>query len=351
LSASRVVDDLLELAAIPAPTFAEESRIAWLERRLLDARGTRARDDVGNLLWTWGEGRPQLLLLAHVDTVFAADTPLSFERDGDRLVGPGIGDNAAAVALVAHVVADLLEREGLAPGAVAFTVGEEGIGNLRGAFAACSSLDPEAVIAVEGHGLDRVLVDAVGSVRACVRVTGPGGHSWEDRGRPSAIHVLLELGRELAALGTHDAPVNIGLLSGGQSVNTIAAEAQLAVELRALDPEAIDGFVRRLDTLDVVSRLTLDVELLGRRPAGRLPRESPLLAMVRRARTAVGLGDALGAGSTDANAALALGIPALTIGAACGGNMHTPTEWLDTSSLDLGRRQLEAVLLEMLGPA
>jgi acetylornithine deacetylase/succinyl-diaminopimelate desuccinylase-like protein len=155
----------------------------------------------------------------------------------------------------------------------------------------------------------------------------------------------------LAALGTHDAPVNIGLISGGQSVNTIAAEAQLAVELRALDPEAIDGFVRRLDTLEVVSPLALAVELLGRRPAARLPRESPLLATVRRARTAVGLGDALGAGSTDANAALALGIPALTIGAAHGGNMHSPDEWIDATSLDLGRRQLEAVLLETIGPA
>ncbi len=158
------------------------------------------------------------------------------------LVGPGIGDNAAAVVVAMHVVGELLSAQKVAPGALVFTVGEEGLGNLRGITAACAELEPEAVVAVEGHGLEHVIVDAVGSLRASVRVTGPGGHSWVDRGRPSAIHALLELGASLARESSTDVPVNVGLVSGGRSVNTIAGEAELAVEARALDEAALDRF-------------------------------------------------------------------------------------------------------------
>ena len=103
-----LIDDLLELAAIPAPTFGERPRIDWLEQRLADAPGHRRRDGVGNLIWTWGEGRPRLLVAAHVDTVFPAETVLRFERDDSWLVGPGIGDNAAAVVVALRVVGELL---------------------------------------------------------------------------------------------------------------------------------------------------------------------------------------------------------------------------------------------------
>jgi len=167
-----LADEIVELAGIPAPTFSEDGRLAWLERRLAGAPGWRHRDGVGSLIWSWGEGRPRLLLLAHVDTVFAKETPLRFRRESGFLVGPGIGDNAAAVVVVLHVVEELLARGPLAAGAVAFTVCEEGLGNLRGARAACEGLRPEAAIALEGHGLEKVIVEAVGSVRARVHVTG-----------------------------------------------------------------------------------------------------------------------------------------------------------------------------------
>lgn len=343
-----LLDDLLELAAIPAPTFAEHERIAWLERRLEDTPGKRRRDRAGSLVWTWGSEPPRLLVLAHVDTVFPLETPLSFTVSEGRIAGPGVGDNAAAVAVVLHVVSELLGGGALAPGAVAFTVGEEGLGNLRGAVAACRALRPQAVVAVEGHGLDRVFVDAIGSVRARVRVLGPGGHSWEDRGRPSATHALLELGRRLIELRTGETPVNIGVISGGRSVNTIAPEAELLVEMRAPDEAPLEQFARTLSRLAVDAPLDVQVEIVGRRPSGRLDRDSPLLATVRRARASLGLPDELSAGSTDANAALAEGIPALTLGVASGDCAHTPDEWIETASLEVGRTQLQAVLREWL---
>jgi tripeptide aminopeptidase len=351
-TAARCVEDLVALARIPAPTFGEEARIAWLERRVEDAPGARRRDEAGNLLWTWGSGRPELLLTAHVDTVFAADVPLVVENDGQNLRGPGVGDNAAAIATVIQVVDELLAgRDGLLPGAVAFTVGEEGLGNLAGATAACEALQPRAVIALEGHGLDRVFVDAVGSVRATLSVSGPGGHSWVDRGRPNAIHALAALAVELLDRGTPEAPVNIGTISGGRTVNAIADEARLLLELRALDQDVLDAFADSLDTLTVPAPLTLAVEDVGRRHAGRLARDSALLEAVKDTRTELGLPLVFDAGSTDANAALALGIPALALGVAHGDGMHTLGERIDLASLELGRRQLEGVVTRLLVPS
>ena len=206
-----LIEDLVALAQTPAPTFAEERRLQWLSERLEQTPGRRDRDRAGNLIWSWGTGRPRLVLAAHVDTVFSAETDLTVRSDGDDLVGPGIGDNAAAVAVAVNVVEDLLAGHAeLAPGAVAFTVGEEGLGNLRGASAVCGSVTPpDAFIALEGHGLDEVLVDAVGSVRARIRVRGPGGHSWEDRGsderdrRAAGARGARQLARDARGAGQH----------------------------------------------------------------------------------------------------------------------------------------------------
>jgi acetylornithine deacetylase/succinyl-diaminopimelate desuccinylase-like protein len=341
-------DEIVELAGIPAPTFAEEARLAWIERRLAGAPGRRRRDGAGNLVWSWGEGRPRLLVMAHVDTVFPVETPLRFRREGSFLVGPGIGDNAAAVVVTIHVLEELLASCPLAPAAAAFTVGEEGLGNLRGARAVCEELAPEAAIAVEGHDLEKVIIDAVGSMRVRLRVTGPGGHSWVDRDLPSAIHALLRIGNELLSRSTRETPVNVGLVSGGRSVNAIAAEAELVAEMRALDDAPLDAFAELLAELSVPGPLTVSVETLGRRPAGRTPPDAPLLADVRRVRAELGLPDTSGDGSTDANAALALGIPALTLGVSCGSGMHSDEERIDAASLELGRRQLDEVLRRVL---
>jgi tripeptide aminopeptidase len=329
-------DELAAFAAVPAPTGAEEARLAWLQRRLDGLPGRRERDAVGNLIWSLDDGRPELLAMAHVDTVFGTDTELRFTRDGDDLVGPGVGDNATAV--MATVWA--LERIAPPPGlVVAFTVGEEGLGNLRGARRACADLSPVRAIAVEGHGLDHVVIEHVGSVRARLAVTGPGGHSWRDRGTPSALHALIALGDELVAEG-----VNVGRMSGGGAVNAIASTAEMLVELRSLDDTELSAFEARLEALAVPAPLALECEVVGRRGAGQIAADHPLVRAVLEARRPLGLADAFGAGSTDANAAAALGIPAVGIGCAHGDGMHTVHERIDLVSLETGVRQLQAVL-------
>jgi tripeptide aminopeptidase len=330
------VDELATFAAIPAPTGAEDERLGWLERRLGAAPGNRRRDAAGNLIWRFADSRPELLVMAHVDTVFEAGTTLRFERDGDALVGPGVGDNATAVMAVVWA----LERIDPPPGlTVAFTVGEEGLGNLRGARQVCGDLAPARAIAVEGHGLDHVVIEHVGSIRARIAVSGPGGHSWRDRGTPSALHELVGLAGQLAEEGA-----NIGRLTGGGAVNAIASEAEMFVELRSLDDAELERFEQRLSALAVQAPLSITHEVVGRRGAGRIDADHPLVREVMRARRDVGLADVYGAGSTDANAAAALGIPAIGIGCADGAGMHTLHERIDLPSLELGLAQLQTML-------
>ncbi len=322
-------DELIEFASIPAPTGAEEARIAWLMQRLEGVPGERHVDSTGNLVWRFGPERPRLLVLAHVDTVFAAGYPLEIRRDGGDLTGPGVGDNAAAVMAVVWTLEQLDDPP---PGlAVAFTVGEEGLGNLRGARAACADLAPDAVIALEGHGLDEVIVDHVGSERARLVVSGPGGHSWWDRGTPSAVHGLVELAADLIGEG-----VNVGVISGGDSVNAIASQAELLVERRSLAPDDLSEFAETLDALTIDAPLELAVEHVGSRPAGRTPPDHRLVTAVRGQRLGLGLPDRLGSGSTDANAAVALGIPAVALGCARGSGMHSGSERIDLRSLEFG---------------
>ena len=271
-------DELIEFASIPAPTGAERQRIDWLAERLQGFPGDRAVDDAGNLVWRFGADRPQLLVMAHVDTVFGPDVVLEIRRDGGDLVGPGVGDNAAAVMAVVWAIEQMDEPAGLA---IAFTVAEEGLGDLRGARQVRAALDPQAVIALEGHGLDEVMIDHVGSVRARVVVTGPGGHSWWDRETPSAVHALVEIASGLMA---HSA--NVGTISGGDSVNAVAARAELLVERRSLAEHELDEFAEMLGQLRIDPPLQLELEPVGRRPAGQTPPEHPLVAAVRRCESA-----------------------------------------------------------------
>jgi tripeptide aminopeptidase len=345
-----IIADAVALAELPGGTGHERVRIDWLNKRLAAAPGSRHVDSVGNLVWTFGPPPYRLAVLVHVDDVFGEQTARGVIRRDGWLCGPGIGDNAIAVATAVAVIERALAGPGKKPLAVVFTVGEEGLGGLRGARHACRELAPEAVLALEGHGSDRVFTDAVGSLRARLMVTGPGGHSWWDRGRASAVHELVRVLTAMIASVPAPLSVNVGLVDGGTAVNAIAARASATVEWRATDQAALDRQEAALAelTTEVSPGLRLEAERLDRRPAGSVPLAHPLVAAVLRARRAVGLPDATGDGSTDANAALAAGIPAVALGCCVGEDMHAPTERIRADSIAGGAGQLQAVLAEIL---
>ena len=350
MTTEQLVADVLELAAIPAPTFAEEARLDWLERAPHLGAGTVGpATRPGNLVWQWGDGRPELAILAHVDTVFPAETPLSFRREDGRLIGPGIGDNAAAVVVALHAVSEFLGEQPARPGALVFTVGEEGLGNLSGApsrLARASS--PPRSWPLRGTGSS-----ACSSMRSGALASG-----FASRGR-AAIPGSTAAGRArctgsspsariCSRTRTPDTPVNLGTISGGQSVNTIAAEAELVAEMRSLDEAPLDAFVAAAESLRGPRAPRRDRR--RRRAAARRAARPGLAAPGRRpsVRRDLGLPDELEAGSTDANAALARGIPAVALGCSYGQGMHTTGEWIEADALKLGLRQLAGVLERVL---
>lgn len=357
LDPAAIAADATALAEMDGGTGREAVRIDWLRRRLDGAPGRRHVDEAGNLVWAFGPPPYRLAVLVHVDDVFGPDTVRGITQRDGWLAGPGIGDNAVAVATAVAVAERGFaeaeedhqpEQPAPLPLVIVFTVAEEGLGGLRGARHACGQLAPEAVLALEGHGLDRVFTEAVGSLRVRLTVTGPGGHSWWDRGRPSAVHELVRLVHELIAVASPRCPVNVGLLDGGTGVNAIAATASAAVEWRSVHPAELDRQAAALAGLEVAAGPGLTVERLDSRPAGAIDPAHPLVAAVQRARRSVGLPATTGDGSTDANAALAAGIPAVALGCCDGENMHAPTERIRVASIDTGARQLTTVIDEFL---
>lgn len=213
---------------------------------------------------------------------------------------------------------------------LAATVGEEGLGDLRGARALLDAIPCDAFVALEGHGLESIQTAGIASARLIATTTGPGGHSWGDRGRPSAVHQLVEaLHAALeAAAGGH---VNVGVIRGGTSINSIAAEAEAEIDLRDPDDAALD-------------RAGASVRRVGRRPGGITSADHPLVAAAQAARAAAGLPPAQeSASSTDANAAMGRGLPAICVSLTDGAGAHTPDEHVEIGPLAAGLACVEAL--------
>lgn len=335
-----LVRDTLALCAIPAPTFAEEPRAAAVAELLRTGGLEPARDDAGNVLARVGGEGPALVVAAHLDTVFPAGTVCEPRRERGRLYGPGIGDNCVAVATLIDL-GRLLARARRSPSLpvlLAATVGEEGLGDLRGIRAILDEHPVSIVLALEGHGVDSVVTVGIASARYVVTYRGPGGHSWRDRDRPSAVHALFAAGCAAVAEGA-PAHVNLGVVQGGLSVNSVASEARMEIDVRAETDDVVDEACERIEqALRSVPRgIEADLVQAGRRPGGRLPTGHPLLREVRRARTRAGLGPAReDAASTDANAALARDIPAITLGLTRGAGIHREDEWIELAPLSGG---------------
>lgn len=341
-TASRVIADAREICAVPAPPFGEQPRGELVARMLTDAGAAVERDAVGNVIGRLGrrDDPEPVIFAAHLDTVFAAGTEITFtERDG-RLSAPGIGDNSLGVAALVQLARGLSGRQLSRGVLLAATVGEEGLGDLRGSKALVAENPCGAFVAIEGQMLDSVKTAAVGSLRYRLQICGPGGHPWGDRHRPSAIHELLTcLAAGVAAAGDEQVVVNVGVIEGGTVINAIASRASAEVELRCEDGERLLQAATTLRDAVAVQNpaLSLEVVELGYRPGGSVSGDHPLVDAARRARERVGLPRAKeNASSTDANAAHGRGIPAITVGVTTGGNAHRLDEYIDLAPVSSG---------------
>ncbi len=360
--AAELVAETVRIAEIPAPTFEEATRAAYTAERFHAVGLDRVEiDAIGNVYGLLpGDGARALALVAHLDTVFSADIPHTVTRRDARLYGPGIGDNAAGLAGLLGAAAALRAGHVALRRPIWFvaTVGEEGLGNLRGSLAATERLggQVEAMIAVEGSFFGRLSYSGVGSRRLEIRCQAAGGHSWHDFGRASAVHVLVRAAAEIAALQVPAQPrttFNIGRIEGGTGVNVIAEEARLLLDLRSVDARALDELTARVHAIlrrHEAEGVRISVREVGYRPAGSLDAGHHVVETCAAVLQRLGVHPQCAPASSDANIPLSRGIPAVTLGVTRGGGAHTRGEWIDATPLARGIQQLILAALALGDP-
>jgi acetylornithine deacetylase/succinyl-diaminopimelate desuccinylase-like protein len=352
---SAIVETAIAIQQIPAPTFDEAQRGAEVAERMRALHLSDVRiDAVGNVYGRRARhaGGPGLLIAAHLDTVFPAGTDLAVRRDGARIYGPGLGDNSLGVAALLHMAQALVQADVANAGDIWFVanVGEEGLGDLRGMRAAVDRLGDQvgAAIALEGCDPGRIIHAGLGVRRYQISAAAGGGHSWSDFGSPSAIHALVRLAAQLTQIDVPKEPrssFNIGVIEGGSSVNTIAERASLLLDLRATAPAALGTLIRQVEQIVAGARadepqVTFEIQVVGDRPAGSIPREHALAQLAGAAYVAEGLGAIYEIASTDANIPLSRNIPAVCVGVCDGGHAHRLDESIEPARLPSGMRAL-----------
>lgn len=361
----RTVADIITLTEIPAPPFQEEAR-GKAYRDMLAAHGLSevTTDAEGNVMGlrrgSGPAGGPLVVVSAHLDTVFPADTDVKVRREGTRLMAPGVGDDTRSLAVLLAYIRALdaakieTEKDILFVG----TVGEEGPGDLRGVrhfFTQGAYKDRVAAFfSFDGSDPTRVVTGAVGSKRYRATFKGPGGHSF---GAFGIVNPMAAMARATADLYEVEVPASpkttysASVTGGGVSVNSIPAEVFTEYDMRSESPEALADLEGKLLAIfdkavaeENAARSTsqgevsLGLRKIGDRPAGGTPLEAPLVRDVAAAISEMGYEPKFNASSTDANIPMSLGVPAVTMGSGgAGGRAHALDEWIDVEPMETVR--------------
>jgi tripeptide aminopeptidase len=364
-----ILDLQAKVCEIPAPPFKEEARGRELERLFKGAGLKDVRiDGAGNVLGVrpGKAARPNVVIAAHLDTVFPEGTNVKVTREGTVLKGPGIADDCRGLAVLLGVIRALNEGRVETAGTLTFVadVGEEGLGDLRGMkqlFHETLKGQIDKFVSIDGAGLGITHI-GVGSNRYKVTFKGPGGHSYGAFGMANPIQAM---GRAIAKIDAFEVPAqpkttfNVGRVGGGTSVNAIPFEAWMEVDMRSADPAALKALDAKFHAAlkEAVAEenrrwnnrgaVTVSAELVGVRPAGQTPKDSAIVQSAMAVSRALELPETLREGSTDSNVPMNLGIPAITISGGGGGSgAHSLGEVFD--SRDSWRGTQRALLLAIV---
>ncbi|HEX3252252.1 MAG TPA: M20/M25/M40 family metallo-hydrolase [Pyrinomonadaceae bacterium] len=374
-NAGKITEEQIRICSVPASPFGEQERAEYLRQKFSELQLTETEIDAeGNCLGLLRGAslKPLVVVSAHLDTVFSKDTDFTVVKRDHKLFAPGIADDGCGLAALI-ALAQVIQNEQIPiEGSLLFvgTVGEEGEGNLRGVRHLLTkgrwASQVDAFLSFDGPGLDRITNRALGSRRYRVEFTGPGGHSWGDFGLPNPVHAL---GRAISRLAGYPAPkdprttFNVGRIEGGTGVNSIPSKAGMEVDLRSTadsELQRLDAFFRRAmrDAADEENGnkragdplLQFKLELIGERPSGETPSDSPLVELALEATRMFGVEGRLDQSSTDSNLPISLGIPAITLGAGgASGCSHTLDEWYDPRDREKGLKRGLLVVLGMAG--
>jgi tripeptide aminopeptidase len=365
------LEEQIRINEIPAPPFKEEVRAREMERlfKELGLKDVRI-DKEGNVIGVRpGEKpAPNVVISAHLDTVFPEGTDVTVKREGNILRAPGIVDDTRGLAALLNIIRSLDEGKVRTAGTITFvgTVGEEGLGDLRGVKALFRDTLKDQIdffISIDGTSINRVTSAGVGSYRYRVTFKGTGGHSYGAFGLANPIHAL---GRAIDGIAEIQVPrqpkttFNVGRIGGGTSVNSIAFEAWMEVDMRSETMVALEAVKEQFMTsvnsaVEAENKrwggrgnLSVELELVGLRPAGETSQQSPIIKATNAAVVALGLQPIHSAGSTDSNVPMNLGVPAVTIGGGGSGfGAHALDEYFDSTDSHLGP-QMAILLLAAL---
>jgi len=367
---TQVIKLARNIQQIAAPTFSEGRRGKFvLEQFRQIGLSDVEQDSTGNVYarLPGSESGLPLVVTAHLDTVFPDDTDLSLRNEKGRVFGPGIGDNSLGVAGLFGLFWMLQtvnnpENDNKHQTHTNFhgdlwfvaNTAEEGLGNLRGMHSVVNRFGGDVLgyLVLEGMALGQIFHRGLGVKRYRVTVRTTGGHSWVDYGRASAVHELGELISQLTNIDIPAEPrttLNIGVISGGTSVNTIAAEAFLELDLRSENPQTLDFLVHDVESIcSNLEREDVKIELtvIGERPAGEIPSNHPLVEIARKSIESKGYQPNLSIGSTDANVPLSLGYPAICTGITRGDGAHTINESIITEPIQDGLEIITEIVEE-----
>lgn len=367
----QTISEQIVITEIPAPPFKEQKRAEYVLARLKELGLEDCQmDSEGNVFGIRrGNGNgPKIFVTAHLDTVFPEGTDTTVKEKDGILYAPGIVDDTSGLAELLSVIRAFKETGIKTVGDIIFggTVGEEGLGDLRGVRAFFNVHDDiDGFISLDGPEISQICYKGTGSFRYKVAYQGPGGHSFGAFGQPSATHALSRAAAGIADIETPDSPkttFTIGEIHGGTSVNAIAEEAFMYVDLRSNEPEELLKLEKRF--LEIVQKsvedenarwnsdqMTVKLEKIGDRPAGSQPDDAVIVQVACAATEAMGITPKLsGPGSTDSNVPISLGIPSITLGkGGKTGGTHTLGEWFDPAGSYVGPQRAFLVILGLVG--
>ena len=367
----QTIKNLITLTEIPAPPFKEDKR-AIAFSKMIKALGIDSVwiDDVGNVLALrkGKTGNKTIALDAHLDTVFPEGTDVTVKMRGDTLYAPGINDDTKGLANLLTIIKTLNVNNIQTEHDILFvgSVGEEGLGDLRGVKHLFRKGGPQidSWIAVDGGQIGRVNNKGLGSHRYRVTFKGPGGHSWGAFGLANPHHALgkaislfVERADKFTSYGIRTS-YNVGVISGGTSVNSIPFESSMEIDMRSESPARLDsidailqGAVQEAlayqnDLSRIGDKLTVVVDQIGNRPSGELSDKLPLIQRAMACTALFGKRPRMTRGSTNSNIPIAMGIPAVTIGrGGVGANAHSLDEWWINKD---GHKAIQFTLLLLL---
>ncbi|MAT43199.1 MAG: hypothetical protein CL609_12725 [Anaerolineaceae bacterium] len=353
---SDILYEAEKIQCIPAPTFFEFNRAAYIKKRFLEIGLTNVEiDSVGNVIGYAIGSKPEqkpIIISAHMDTVHAKDVNHQLIKQGEKWIGAGIGDNTIALAVLINLAKFFINNP--TPRTIIFcaNICEEGLGNLIGIKALVDKFknSPLFYLVLEGMGLGVIFNRGLGVKRFEITVKTNGGHSWGSFGEPSAIHEIAKFINNFSIddlSKTVRSTYNFGTINGGTTINSIAQEATTELDIRSENQMILNQIEKKLFNLKQkmeTPKVRFYINRIGERPYGALSNSHWLVKLAENALRKLEIEPVFVIGSTDANYPLSLGYPAICVCLTKGGNVHTPEEFIFLDPIKKGFIQIIEII-------